>query len=251
MPSGCCASWCPGTEGDRKGVDWIDCAVWGGRLRRSVAGWGTGDVGRGRRARCVGGSTGWPGRRRRGSRWRPAAAGSSVAQIPHEHAHVRLRLEGGGLLGEQLTRAGRAGHLVEVGAGSSTASALRRRAPAPRRRCGGRPAAPRGPSRPAAASRAAAVTSSGEAPVGPQRRPVLTVVQDDGVLERGQRLVAAGVPAEVVAALGGDLLDGASASAGGWCGGSRPARAGCRPGRPASPGSGPRRCRRAAPGAGR
>lgn len=34
----------PREEGDRKGVDWIDCAVWGGRLRRSVAGWGTGDV---------------------------------------------------------------------------------------------------------------------------------------------------------------------------------------------------------------
>ncbi|RYP86019.1 single-stranded DNA-binding protein [Nocardioides guangzhouensis] len=34
----------PREEGDRKGVDWIDCAVWGGRLRRSVAAWGSGDV---------------------------------------------------------------------------------------------------------------------------------------------------------------------------------------------------------------
>jgi single-strand DNA-binding protein len=33
----------PREDGDRKGVDWIDCAVWGGRLRRSVAGWAAGD----------------------------------------------------------------------------------------------------------------------------------------------------------------------------------------------------------------
>jgi single-strand DNA-binding protein len=33
----------PREDSDRKGVDWIDCAVWGGRLRRSVAGWGAGD----------------------------------------------------------------------------------------------------------------------------------------------------------------------------------------------------------------
>ncbi|MDN5893079.1 MAG: single-stranded DNA-binding protein [Nocardioides sp.] len=30
-------------EGDRKGVDWIDCSVWGGRVRRSVTGWAEGD----------------------------------------------------------------------------------------------------------------------------------------------------------------------------------------------------------------
>src|SRR5262245_20146750 len=34
----------PREEGERKGVDWIDCAVWGGRLRRSVTGWATGDT---------------------------------------------------------------------------------------------------------------------------------------------------------------------------------------------------------------
>ena len=43
-PSGCSGSWCRGRKVTRKGVDWVDCAVWGGRLRRSVAGWGTGDV---------------------------------------------------------------------------------------------------------------------------------------------------------------------------------------------------------------
>lgn len=31
-------------QGDRPGVDWVDCAVWSGRLRRSVATWGPGDV---------------------------------------------------------------------------------------------------------------------------------------------------------------------------------------------------------------
>lgn len=34
----------PREEGERKGVDWIDCAVWSGRLRRSVSGWATGDT---------------------------------------------------------------------------------------------------------------------------------------------------------------------------------------------------------------
>lgn len=29
--------------GDRKGVDWVDCAVWGGRLRRSASRWAEGD----------------------------------------------------------------------------------------------------------------------------------------------------------------------------------------------------------------
>jgi single-strand DNA-binding protein len=28
----------------RPGVDWVDCAVWGGRLRRSVGSWSEGDV---------------------------------------------------------------------------------------------------------------------------------------------------------------------------------------------------------------
>ena len=31
-------------EGERPGVDWVDCSVWSGRLRRSVAGWAEGDV---------------------------------------------------------------------------------------------------------------------------------------------------------------------------------------------------------------
>ena len=34
----------PREEGSRPGVDWVDCAVWGGRLRRSVASWAEGDV---------------------------------------------------------------------------------------------------------------------------------------------------------------------------------------------------------------
>lgn len=34
----------PREEGERPGVDWVDCAVWGGRLRRSVASWAEGDV---------------------------------------------------------------------------------------------------------------------------------------------------------------------------------------------------------------
>lgn len=34
----------PRPEGARRGVDWVDCCVWSGRLRRSVAGWGEGDV---------------------------------------------------------------------------------------------------------------------------------------------------------------------------------------------------------------
>jgi single-strand DNA-binding protein len=34
----------PREPGDRPGVDWVDCAVWSGRLRRSVARWGEGDV---------------------------------------------------------------------------------------------------------------------------------------------------------------------------------------------------------------
>lgn len=29
----------PRPEGSRPGTDWVDCAVWRGRLRRSVAGW--------------------------------------------------------------------------------------------------------------------------------------------------------------------------------------------------------------------
>ena len=29
--------------GRRSGSDWVDCAVWSGRLRRSVARWGPGD----------------------------------------------------------------------------------------------------------------------------------------------------------------------------------------------------------------
>lgn len=34
----------PREEGSRPGVDWVDCAVWSGRLRRSVATWGEGDT---------------------------------------------------------------------------------------------------------------------------------------------------------------------------------------------------------------
>lgn len=34
----------PREESSRPGVDWVDCAVWGGRLRRTVANWAQGDV---------------------------------------------------------------------------------------------------------------------------------------------------------------------------------------------------------------
>lgn len=34
----------PREKGGRPGVDWVDCAVWGGRLRRSVSTWAEGDV---------------------------------------------------------------------------------------------------------------------------------------------------------------------------------------------------------------
>jgi single-strand DNA-binding protein len=34
----------PRPEGARPGVDWVDCSVWSGRLRRSVASWSVGDV---------------------------------------------------------------------------------------------------------------------------------------------------------------------------------------------------------------
>ena len=34
----------PMTSGSRQGHDWVDCSVWGGRARRTVAGWRAGDV---------------------------------------------------------------------------------------------------------------------------------------------------------------------------------------------------------------
>jgi single-strand DNA-binding protein len=34
----------PMTTGSRQTHDWVDCAAWGGRARRTVAGWRTGDV---------------------------------------------------------------------------------------------------------------------------------------------------------------------------------------------------------------
>lgn len=34
----------PREDGGRPGVDWVDCAVWSGRLRRSVTTWAEGDV---------------------------------------------------------------------------------------------------------------------------------------------------------------------------------------------------------------
>ncbi|WP_245644656.1 single-stranded DNA-binding protein [Nocardioides jensenii] len=34
----------PRPEGARPGVDWIDCSVWSGRLRRSVRTWTVGDI---------------------------------------------------------------------------------------------------------------------------------------------------------------------------------------------------------------
>jgi len=33
----------PMTAGSRQSVDWVDCAAWSGRARRSVAGWSVGD----------------------------------------------------------------------------------------------------------------------------------------------------------------------------------------------------------------
>lgn len=34
----------PMTSGSRQTHDWVDCSVWGGRARRTVAGWRAGDV---------------------------------------------------------------------------------------------------------------------------------------------------------------------------------------------------------------
>jgi len=34
----------PMTTGSRQSHDWVDCTAWGGRARRTVAGWRTGDV---------------------------------------------------------------------------------------------------------------------------------------------------------------------------------------------------------------
>ena len=34
----------PMTSGSRQRHDWVDCAAWGGRARRTVAGWRAGDV---------------------------------------------------------------------------------------------------------------------------------------------------------------------------------------------------------------
>ena len=34
----------PMTTGSRQGHDWVDCSAWGGRSRRTVAGWRAGDV---------------------------------------------------------------------------------------------------------------------------------------------------------------------------------------------------------------
>jgi single-strand DNA-binding protein len=34
----------PMTSGSRQTHDWVDCAAWGGRARRTVAGWREGDV---------------------------------------------------------------------------------------------------------------------------------------------------------------------------------------------------------------
>ncbi len=48
LPSGDTLWWfrvvVPREEGERRGSDWVDCAVWGGRLRRSVQTWSEGDV---------------------------------------------------------------------------------------------------------------------------------------------------------------------------------------------------------------
>ena len=34
----------PMTEGSRQSVDWVDCAAWGAKVRRTVSGWRAGDV---------------------------------------------------------------------------------------------------------------------------------------------------------------------------------------------------------------
>ena len=34
----------PMTEGSRQTADWVDCAAWGRKVRRTVAGWRAGDV---------------------------------------------------------------------------------------------------------------------------------------------------------------------------------------------------------------
>jgi single-strand DNA-binding protein len=34
----------PMTSGSRQTTDWVDCSAWGGKVRRTVTGWQTGDV---------------------------------------------------------------------------------------------------------------------------------------------------------------------------------------------------------------
>lgn len=34
----------PMTEGSRQTADWVDCAAWGRKVRRTVSGWGAGDL---------------------------------------------------------------------------------------------------------------------------------------------------------------------------------------------------------------
>jgi single-strand DNA-binding protein len=34
----------PMTDGSRSTADWVDCAAWGGKVRRTVSGWRAGDV---------------------------------------------------------------------------------------------------------------------------------------------------------------------------------------------------------------
>ena len=204
MPSGCCASWCPG--GGRPQGRRLDRLRGVGRPAPPhpwPAG-GPGDMvevqGALRRAVLPGGRA----RRPRASRWRPAAAGSSVAQVPHEHAQVRLRA------GRRWPSGGAADlsgpswpPRSKVGAGSSTARPCRGARQRPRSAVWWKTSwSSRTFQAGSSVSCSGGSPAAVEAPVGPQRRPVLTVVQDDASLELGQRLVAAGVPAEVVAAPG-------------------------------------------------
>ncbi len=34
----------PMTEGSKQTADWVDCAAWGGKVRRTVSGWRAGDL---------------------------------------------------------------------------------------------------------------------------------------------------------------------------------------------------------------
>lgn len=111
----------PMTAGSRQPSDWVDCAVWGGRVGRAAGSWRVGD-----RVEVEGPSGAAssgpvrPRRREWRSRcWRDAAWNerrddrSGIAEVPHHQAHPWLRAERGGLARHPLASRGGGHHLIE------------------------------------------------------------------------------------------------------------------------------------------